>query len=95
MITYTLGIGTMNNTKQKSLLSIKKAIGTANKVQKMLEEDKYCIDIIQQIDAVIGLLKSSKKTILKSHLDRCLEHKIKENKDKTIDELMKIYSLGN
>jgi DNA-binding FrmR family transcriptional regulator len=79
--------------KQKSSLSIKKAQGTIDKILKMIEEDKYCPEIIQQIDAAIGLLKSSKKTLLKGHLDHCLQDKMKENKVKAIDELIKIFDL--
>ncbi len=80
--------------KKKALLSIKKAVGINDKVSSMIESDAYCPDVIQQIDAVIGLLKSAKKTLLKGHLDHCLEVKLKEDKNKTIDELLKIYSLG-
>lgn len=88
----------MNNTqitaeKSKSLLSIKKASGTLVKVQKMVEEDNYCPDIIQQIDACIGLLNSSKKNLLLGHLDHCLLDKLQEDKSKTIDELVRILDL--
>lgn len=79
--------------KQKASLSVKKAQGTVNKVLQMIEEDKYCPEIIQQIDAVTGLLNSAKKTLLKGHFNHCLEHKIHENKQKTIDELIKILDL--
>ncbi len=80
--------------KKKALISAKKALGTNEKVISMIENDYYCPEIIQQVDAVIGLLKSAKKNLLKGHLDHCLEVKLKENKDKTIEELLKIYSLG-
>lgn len=79
--------------KQKSSLSIKKAQGTISKILQMIEDDKYCPDIIQQIDAVIGLLKSSKRTLLKGHLDHCLEDKLKENRKNAIEELIKILDL--
>jgi DNA-binding FrmR family transcriptional regulator len=79
--------------KQKSSLSIKKAQGTISKILQMIEDDKYCPDIIQQIDAVIGLLKSSKRTLLKGHLDHCLEDKLNENRKNAIEELIKILVL--
>lgn len=85
----------LTNEKQKTLIALKKAIGTLQKVQQMVEEDKYCIDIIQQIDASIGSLKSSKNILLKGHLDHCLEHKIKENKNLTIEELLKVYNISS
>lgn len=80
--------------KERALLSVKKANGTLTKVQGMIGEDKYCPDIIQQVDATIGLLKSAKKSLLAGHLDHCLVEKLKENKSQTIEELLKIYNLG-
>lgn len=82
-----------NVSKHKALLSVKKALGTTNKISNMIEEDRYCPEIIQQIDAVIGLLSSTKKTLLRSHLDTCLEDNIKEDRNKAIDELVKIFDL--
>ena len=84
----------MTEDKKKAELSTKKAIGTLQKVLSMIDEDKYCPDIIQQVDAAIGLLKSSKKNLLYGHLDHCLEMKLKENKEDTIQELIKIFDLS-
>jgi CsoR family transcriptional regulator, copper-sensing transcriptional repressor len=78
----------------KAILAGKKANGTLLKVIKMIEEDKYCPDIIQQVDAVIGLLKSTKKNLLEGHLNHCLEHKLHEDREKTIEELLQIYTLN-
>jgi DNA-binding FrmR family transcriptional regulator len=80
--------------KQEAELSAKKAIGTLNKVLSMIEEDKYCPEIIQQVDAVIGLLQSTKKNLLAGHLDTCLEERLHNDKKGTIAELLKIFSLG-
>lgn len=85
----------MKHNKDKSILSTKKAYGITNKVLQMIEEDKYCPEIIQQIDAVIGLLESAKRSLLEGHLNHCLEFKLKEDKNKTIEEILKIYSLSN
>ncbi|CAG1020432.1 Copper-sensing transcriptional repressor CsoR [Patescibacteria group bacterium] len=83
----------MTEVKQKTDLSIKKASGILKKVSEMIEEDRYCPEIIQQIDAVTGLLESAKKTLLKNHLNSCLEHNLKHDKSKAIDELVKIFDL--
>lgn len=83
----------MTEVKQKTDLSIKKASGILKKVSEMIEEDRYCPEIIQQIDAVTGLLESAKKTLLKNHLNSCLEHNLKHDKNKAIDELVKIFDL--
>lgn len=85
----------MKPNKEKSILSAKKAQGIAGKVIKMIEEEKYCPEVIQQIDATIGLLNSTKKSLLEGHLNHCLEIKLKESKEKTIVELLKIYNLSH
>ena len=79
--------------KQKAALSIKKAKGTIQKVLDLIEQDAYCPQIIQQIDAVNGLLKSAKKTLLVGHLDHCIEEKLSQNKKKAIAELIIIFDL--
>lgn len=81
------------DNKHKSALAIKKATGTINKALQMVDQDEYCPNIIQQIDAAIGLLESSKKTLLKGHLNHCLENNLKEDKQKAIDELVQILKL--
>lgn len=81
--------------KTKSLKLAKQALGTLNKVIALIEANKYCPDIIQQIDSVTGLLKTAKKDLLAGHLDTCLLKKLKEDKVKTINELLKIYNLSN
>jgi DNA-binding FrmR family transcriptional regulator len=83
----------ITTNKQKSLLAAKKAIGTLNKVLEMIEQDKYCPDIIQQLDSATGLLRSTRSELLQGHLAHCLEHKLHQDKEGTITELMKIYNL--
>lgn len=81
-----------NNIKAK--IALKKAQSLINKIIEMMDNDDYCIDIIQQVDATKGLLDSTKKQLLEGHLYHCLEEKFSENKVKTVDELIKIYNLG-
>ena len=81
--------------KSKALKLTKQAAGTLAKVLKTIEENRYCPEIIQQVDSVRGLLISAKRELLTGHLDSCLPTKIKENKKETIEELMKIYNLSN
>lgn len=82
-----------HENKQKASLSIKKAQGILLKVMQMNENDEYCPEIIQQVDAAIGLLESSKKTLLKGHLNHCLVDKMQGNQDQTIKELIQIFDL--
>lgn len=85
----------LSTKKEKSLKLAKQACGTLKKVIKMIEEDKYCPEIIQQADSVIGLLRTVKKELLAGHLDTCAFERMKENKDSAIKELLKIYNLSN
>ena len=65
--------------KKKLLLALKKTQGTLSKVNQMVEEDTYCADVGQQINAAIGLLKSANMELMKNHLMCCgktaLSHK--------------------
>ncbi|MFA7277486.1 MAG: metal-sensitive transcriptional regulator [Candidatus Gracilibacteria bacterium] len=80
--------------KQKALKCARQSQGTLQKVVDMIETDKYCPEVIQQIDSVVGLLKTAKRELLAGHLDTCLLPKMKENKKQAIDELLKIFNLS-
>jgi DNA-binding FrmR family transcriptional regulator len=80
--------------RDKAMLSVKKSQGTITKVLTMIEQDEYCPDTIQQIDSAIGLLKAAKKSLLTGHLDHCLEDKLKQDKQKTVEELVRIFNLN-
>ena len=85
----------LTTNKAKTLKCTKQAYGTLSKITEMIEEDRYCPEIIQQFDSVMGLLKTAKRELLASHLDTCVLHQMTENKKKAIDELIKIYNLSN
>ena len=80
--------------KKKALVLARQSLGTLEKITEMIEADRYCPEVIQQIDSVIGLLKTAKRELLSGHLDTCLIHKLKENKKQAIGELMKIFNLS-
>jgi DNA-binding FrmR family transcriptional regulator len=65
----------------------------ANK--EMINDNKYCIDIIRQNDAVISALKKVNEIILRSHLDTCATTAIKSNDEeerkKVLNEILEIY----
>jgi len=84
-----------HQNKQKAAIAVKKAAGTTTKIINLIEKDEYCPNIIQQIDAAIGLLQASKKTLLKGHLNHCLEDNLKKDKTNAIEELIRIFDLKN
>lgn len=72
-------------------------IGHLEGVKKMVAEEKYCIDIIKQNEAVIAALKKLNLLVLKNHLDTCVTRAIRgesvrERKNK-IKELLEIYGM--
>ncbi len=60
----------------------------------MTEGKKYCIDILQQNLAVIGLLKSANNKLLEKHVNSCFKQVMKgtneKRKKKMIDEILKL-----
>lgn len=69
--------------------------GHLDGVKKMFDNGKYCIDIIQQNEAVIKAIKKVNQMILKNHLDNCVTQaitgkKIGEKKRK-IKELLEVF----
>jgi DNA-binding FrmR family transcriptional regulator len=81
--------------KKKALKCARQAQGTLSKIADMMENNRYCPEIIQQVDSVIGLLMTTKRELLAGHLDSCVVKQLAENKPKAIEELLKIYNLSN
>ena len=75
---------------QKTVLRLlKTARGQIDGIIKMVEEDRYCMDISQQVAAADAMLRRANREILTAHLKHCVEHaeSDKERSDK-IDELV-------
>lgn len=79
------------NNKARKVINM--AIGSVSKIPLMVDDGRYCPDIIQQIDSVIGLLHSARKELLKGHLESCLTERLKTDKDGAVKELLKIYNM--
>ncbi len=77
----------------KSVKLVNMAGGSLSKVLKMILEKRYCPEVIQQIDSVIGLLHSTRKELLKGHLDSCLSEQLRSDKEGAVRELLKIYNI--
>jgi len=84
---------------KKILISLKKAQSHLGNVIKMLEDKKYCVDILQQNLAVMGLLKAANNQILARHLRSCfataLSGKDKKKKERMIEEVVQINKIIN
>lgn len=84
----------MNENKQKVVISLKKATSLLQRIEKMLKEDRYCIDVIQQILAVNGILRGANEKLLEGHLNSCFKGAMKAKDTKRqkemIEELIKV-----
>ncbi len=87
------------NNKNHVLINLKKAKSLIEKIIKMVENGEYCIDIMQQNLAVVGLLKSSHKLLMERHLKTCfkkaMETKNNRKKDQMIKEILTVTNLVN
>ena len=64
-------------------------------IRKMVEEDKYCVDILRQTYAVRKAIEKLEAVILENHLHGCVAEGIRDGRDDAvIDELMQLYNLA-
>lgn len=85
--------------KQKKLIALKKASSLLKRITQMVEDEQYCVDIMQQNLAVIGLLKSFHSQVMEAHLKSCLKDAV-ESKDeqaetRMLKEIMTVNNLFN
>ncbi len=83
----------MNQGKAAALNKMKTAKGQLDGIIKMIEDDRYCVDISTQILSVIGLLKKSNIDVLNGHIRTCVSDAILEGGeqgDEKIEEIINI-----
>lgn len=77
-----------SNTEKELLIKrINKIEGQARGIKKMIENDRYCGDILIQISAIDKSLKSLGNIMLKSHLKSCVVEEIKKDNLEILDEV--------
>jgi len=89
----------MTILKEKTLINFKKTQSLLAKIIVMLEGDEYCIDIMQQNLAAIGLLRSAHQMLMEGHLSTCfkkaMETKNEKRKQEMITEILRVTKLFN
>jgi CsoR family transcriptional regulator, copper-sensing transcriptional repressor len=81
--------------KTKALRRLKIAEGQVRGIQKMIEEESYCVDIITQTEAIKEALTSVGALLLENHLSTHVASQMKESaRDKMLSEIMKVYKLA-
>ncbi|MEK7658670.1 MAG: metal-sensitive transcriptional regulator [Patescibacteria group bacterium] len=85
----------VNTHKQKATRRLRIVAGQIKGLEKMVEEDKYCVDIINQSLAVKQALSSFEDFILRNHLSTHVVSQIKSgSSNKAIEEILSIYRLS-
>ena len=84
-----------HRTKERSAEEVTALVHRLNRIegqvrglQRMLEEDAYCPDILVQASAVNSALNSFSRTLLANHLHSCVTEDIRAGRDEAVDELM-------
>ncbi len=67
---------------EKARISYRKAKSLLEKIERMLEEDAYCIDVMQQNLAVMGLLRSAHRELMAGHLSSCFKQAMETGSEK-------------
>ncbi len=84
----------MKTKNDKLIQRLKILEGQVRGLQKMVEDKKYCIDIITQTSAVKQGLSNIEDILMEDHLGHCLVNQIKTGKaDKATAEILKVYQL--
>lgn len=64
--------------------------GQIRGIKKMVERSAYCPDILIQVAAANAALNSFNKELLSNHIKTCVKDDIRQGKDETVDELVKL-----
>ena len=82
------------NVKARAIRRLKIAEGQIRGLQKMVENEKYCIDVITQVSAVREALTGVEDLVLENHLSTHVVHQMKHGSEKkAVREILKVYTL--
>lgn len=77
--------------KLKLVNRLKRVEGQVRGIQRMIEDDRYCVDVLVQVSACMAALKKVGYTLLEDHTRGCVSQAVKDGEgDEAIEELMKV-----
>lgn len=87
--------GCITKKRKKAILNrLSRIDGQINGMQKMVEDDRYCLDILQQVSSIHEALRGVGKVLMRNYLEICatsaIQSKRKERQDEIYSELMDI-----
>ncbi|HSL47575.1 MAG TPA: metal-sensitive transcriptional regulator [Candidatus Deferrimicrobiaceae bacterium] len=85
-----------SQTKTKALGRLRRIEGQVQGIQRMVEEDKSCVDVLLQVTAVLGALEQVQKLLLGQHLESCIAEAVRSgssrDRQRKMDELLDVFS---
>ena len=89
----------MNHNHKDTIQRLKTVEGHIRGIQKMLEKDEYCIDVIRQIQAVQSALNKISARILDGHLNSCLMNAVQGDdpaaRQQVLSEITEVFETAN
>lgn len=80
-----------DSEKQSVINRLKRIEGQVRGIQKMIEEDRYCIDVLVQISAINAALKKVGFSVGERHMKHCVSHAVHSGEgNEAIDELIEV-----
>ncbi|TCP28894.1 DNA-binding FrmR family transcriptional regulator [Scopulibacillus darangshiensis] len=80
-----------NKEKEQVINRLKRIEGQVRGIQNMVENDRYCMDILIQLSAIQSAIKKVGYSVMERHTKMCVAHSIKNGDDDSmIDELLEI-----
>lgn len=77
--------------KQSIVNRLSRIEGQVRGIQRMIEEDRYCVDVLVQISAINAALKKVGSTITERHMKHCITHAIEDGEgEAAVEELMEV-----
>jgi DNA-binding FrmR family transcriptional regulator len=82
------------STKASCIKRLSRIEGQVRGLSRMVEQERYCIDIVTQLSAVRAALRRVEQEILRDHVGHCVKHAMRSNdradQDRKIEELMAV-----
>lgn len=78
--------------KKEILVRLRRMEGQLKGIQKMIEGDKYCVDVLNQLSSIIAATRKVADIILKDHINGCVRDALtrNENSEEYVDELVSV-----
>src|ERR1700693_2287766 len=90
---------TMQNSKQEALQRMKSISGHVKGIERMLENDAYCIDVIKQVQAVEAALSKVSSLLLEGHLHSCVITAVRgedvDERERVLGEIAGVFEASN